>query len=630
MPLSPMTVAAVISFLVFTIAATDTSVSELADRNRLRITPNDSSRVIESKSLHSPANELVDNNLDSFIVATMTQYHIAGLSACIVRDGGIAWQGAYGYANVAASIEVTDTTLFMLASVSKTVTGMALMKLWENGHFDLDDDINDYMPINVVNPNFPNLPITFRMLLSHTSSLKDNWTVMYSTYVYGDTPFLLEDYVAAYFVPGGEFYDSADNFHTWSPGSAWNYCNHGFVLIGYLVQVISGVPFADYCRDSLFTPMEMNNSHWFIAGLDTSNIAMPYHWNGTQYQPLGQFGYADYPAGTLRSSAPQLARHLLTHLQHGRIDTIQVLDSTTIDTITTRHYPTIASQQGLTWYRANFDGQWVWEHGGGDQGVCPRIGFCPAKQTGIVVLTNSEAFGGVSNIVNKLWLEANGRGDRDFDGIADSLDNCPDNPNAAQTDSDGDLRGDICDNCPALANPDQADENDDGIGDLCDGQLHIVGGTLPNAYLGMPYFHNFGAFGGTEPYHWGFFGGDLPFGCEFAGDTVGAVSGVPTYNATYFFTLTCFDSEFPVHEDTMSFMITVTDPPYLCGDADGSGMVTISDAVQLINYIFAGGSAPNPLNAGDADCSGMVTISDAVYLISYIFSGGAAPCAACP
>ncbi len=68
---------------------------------------------------------------------------------------------------------------------------------------------------------------------------------------------------------------------------------------------------------------------------------------------------------------------------------------------------------------------------------------------------------------------------------------------------------------------------------------------------------------------------------------------------------------------------------YLCGDANGSGSINISDAVYLIAYIFSGGPAPSPLLAGDANCSGSVNISDAVYLIAYIFSGGPAPCAAC-
>ncbi|MCC6962165.1 MAG: hypothetical protein IT585_02845, partial [candidate division Zixibacteria bacterium] len=61
----------------------------------------------------------------------------------------------------------------------------------------------------------------------------------------------------------------------------------------------------------------------------------------------------------------------------------------------------------------------------------------------------------------------------------------------------------------------------------------------------------------------------------------------------------------------------------------GSGSISISDAVYLINYIFAGGPAPVPVIRGDADCSGLVTISDAVYLIYYIFAGGPVPCAAC-
>lgn len=71
-------------------------------------------------------------------------------------------------------------------------------------------------------------------------------------------------------------------------------------------------------------------------------------------------------------------------------------------------------------------------------------------------------------------------------------------------------------------------------------------------------------------------------------------------------------------------------PQFLCGDADGSSQITISDAVLLINYIFGGGPAPSPLLSGDADCSQAVTISDAVVLINYIFAGGAAPCSACP
>jgi hypothetical protein len=67
-------------------------------------------------------------------------------------------------------------------------------------------------------------------------------------------------------------------------------------------------------------------------------------------------------------------------------------------------------------------------------------------------------------------------------------------------------------------------------------------------------------------------------------------------------------------------------PDYICGDADGSGIVNVSDAVFLVGYIFGGGPAPDPLLAGDCDLNEVVNISDAVYLIGYIFGGGPAPC----
>jgi hypothetical protein len=108
------------------------------------------------------------------------------------------------------------------------------------------------------------------------------------------------------------------------------------------------------------------------------------------------------------------------------------------------------------------------------------------------------------------------------------------------------------------------------------------------------------------------------------------ISGTPTYQATYYFTIVCEDSSDPTLSDSIGLVITVTPPPGVCGDADGSGAVAISDAVYIINYIFGGGPAPDPLTIGDADCSGGISVADAVYIINYIFGGGPDPCAACP
>ncbi len=295
--------------------------------------------------------------------------------------------------------------------------------------------------------------------------------------------------------------------------------------------------------------------------------------------------------------------------------------------------------QGVHWY------QWRPVAGGWDWGVYGVTTFNPSY---VCVDSDGDHFGdpghpenqcpvdncpAVSNF-DQRDVDHDGLGDlcdpdADNDGLPNGFDNCPYLANPAQSDADVDSVGDDCDNCPATFNPDQRDENSDGVGDLCDGRVHIYTKSLPDGYLSAPYYMQLEGAGGTLPLNWIFFGGDLPYGLSFQ-EGVGIISGTPTYKATFYFTLVLRDSSVPAKSCTLSTSILITDPPCPCGDADGSSAISISDAVYLINFIFAGGPAPNPMLSGDADCSNAISISDAVYLINYIFAGGPAPCAACP
>ncbi len=110
---------------------------------------------------------------------------------------------------------------------------------------------------------------------------------------------------------------------------------------------------------------------------------------------------------------------------------------------------------------------------------------------------------------------------------------------------------------------------------------------------------------------------DLPGWLSAAGDSVsGTLPASPVDDS---FTVTVADQF-----STDSLLVEVRS--YLCGDADGGGAISIGDAVYVINFIFGGGPAPDPLVAADADCSGAVSIGDAVYIINFIFGGGPAPC----
>jgi hypothetical protein len=154
--------------------------------------------------------------------------------------------------------------------------------------------------------------------------------------------------------------------------------------------------------------------------------------------------------------------------------------------------------------------------------------------------------------------------------------------------------------------------------------LHLATIELPDAELGVAYAETLKVIGGVAPFSWAKLSGDIPFGLSLDYAT-GVLSGTPTWEATYYFTLEVTDSDAPPSTDQRAYAFTVGPPSTIWGDANGDGTVNVSDAVFLIQYIFAGGPAPDPLMVADANCDGYVNISDAVFIITYIFAGGPEP-----
>ena len=258
------------------------------------------------------------DDLDDYIINEMETKHIPGLSAAIVSDTDVIWQGAYGFADIQQNIIVTNETLFKIGSVSKTITATALMQLYEQELFDLYDPINDYLPYSVIHPSYPSTPITFHMLLTHSSGIIDNWSYLFH-YV-GDAPISFQTFLMEYLLPGGDYYDADGNFGSWEPGTSWSYTNIGVALIGYLVEVISGMNFTEYVQTNMFYFLDMNESGWYLRDLNISHIAMPYYWDGSNYIPYGHIGWVDVPAGDLRTSPGQLIHFLTMFINQGIYD----------------------------------------------------------------------------------------------------------------------------------------------------------------------------------------------------------------------------------------------------------------------------------------------------------------------
>jgi CubicO group peptidase (beta-lactamase class C family) len=351
--------------------------------------------VVDGKGSASGEYELVVSRMeiapmDSLIADVVDTYHIPALSATLVKDGVIAWNGTYGMANFERGMEANDSTTFELGSISKTAAAIALMQLWEDGLFGLDDDINDYLTrFEVVNPRFPDSSITFRMLLAHTSGIADFQGLEDQYEVCGlDTvPIPLGDWLEIFFTREGDSCYAC--FRDWAPGTQHEYSNTGATVGGYLIEELTGALFHHYTRDSVFVPLQMYNTAWHYPDLDTTNCAMPYEWGGNVHIPYGYCTLPHLPSGRLKSSSLQLGHYLIAFMQHGQFDGVRILDSTTVDMMTTVQYPDLNPYFGLAWHmRWLPPGRRMWGHPGGTWGSTAAMFYCPDENSGFALLAN--------------------------------------------------------------------------------------------------------------------------------------------------------------------------------------------------------------------------------------------------
>ncbi len=331
---------------------------------------------------------------DEFFVARMEEARIPGLSAAVVKDGELLWSGAYGWADPAARIPVAEDTLFQLASVSKTVTATVVLQLVEAGALDLDADVNDVLPFPVRHPAHPDVPITTRMLLTHTAGLRDNWIALEGTWVIdGDYPLSLRDSIAAYFLPGGALHSAERSFQRWAPGARHRYANVGFALAALVAESAARMPFERLARDRVLAPLRIEGGYR-LADVDVGRVAVPQRWSRERgFERLGHHAYLDFASGTLRLSAKGLARFLQAYQRGGELDGVRILRAETVSEMLRVQRPEIDEDQGLAWIRERLAGTTSWGHDGGDPGVATRMELRLEDGVGSVLLMNGEPQG---------------------------------------------------------------------------------------------------------------------------------------------------------------------------------------------------------------------------------------------
>ncbi|GAB4125302.1 MAG: hypothetical protein OHK0045_05530 [Raineya sp.] len=286
-------------------------------------------------------------NVQTELQGIFNKYKLMGMSVVGICKGKVSFSYYRGLADFNRNIPIDSNTKYRIASVSKSITAMALMRLWEQGYFNLDDDVSTHLGFSLRNPNFPSVPITYRMLLSHTSSLNDGSTYdsfLSATYTQNPPPALSD-----LLTPSGASYHSS-MFLNRQPGTYFTYSNVAYGVIGTLIERISGKRFDVYCKENIFQLLGLEASFNIQDFSNINQIAAIYRrsggvWNATadnyagvmptprdlSAYVIGSNGLIFAPQGGLRISAKDLGVLGLLMLNKGIYQNQRILNAQTVE-----------------------------------------------------------------------------------------------------------------------------------------------------------------------------------------------------------------------------------------------------------------------------------------------------------
>jgi CubicO group peptidase (beta-lactamase class C family) len=326
------------------------------------------------------------STIDDRVTRMLNRWPTVGMAVGVVRDGELAYFRGHGYADIASRRQVTEDTVFRVASISKTMTGVAVMQLHERGLVDLDAPANEYLRAYQLIPDRPGWrPATVRHLLTHTAGLGE---LARATGVF--RPDFGESVPVGRRLPTlAEFYRFGLRLHA-EPGTRFTYNNHGFATLGQLVEDVSGEPFDRYLRDYVFGPLGMDGTDLVRSDRVRTRLATGYALRAGGAHPVADREMITAGAASVYSTPADMARYVAALLGGGANRHGRVLEEKTLAMMFEPHYrpdPRLAGM-GLAFFRAEAAGHRLVEHQGVYTGFQSQIFLAPDDGVGVLAFTN--------------------------------------------------------------------------------------------------------------------------------------------------------------------------------------------------------------------------------------------------
>ena len=326
-------------------------------------------------------------------------YNIPGATFVLMQGDSILHKKGYGVGNIETQKRVkAESSIFHVASVSKTFVGTAIMQLYEQGKLKLDVDVSQYLKDFKLENNYEK-PITVFDLLTHTAGIDER-----NGYSCVRTEGEL--------VPLSEHLKERMPQPIREAGEVLTYSNYSYALLAYIVEGISGLLFYEYVQQNILKLLQMHNSGFKRKHEEGKDYVISYRQMGNELIPYKLDFQLYYPAGGFITTADDMGRYISMFLNYGKYGDVRILDSTTVVKMFTTGFQHFESAE-LKWLLGFSKSEWrgldVIGHGGDILGYVAEFVFIPEKKIGLYIGINASRIPGsitrefISNFIDSLW-----------------------------------------------------------------------------------------------------------------------------------------------------------------------------------------------------------------------------------
>lgn len=328
---------------------------------------------------------------EDYVKTLMEKEHIAGVAVAVSQNGQIIYKAGFGVRNISTQEPVTPETIFGIASISKSFTAMAIMQLEDEGKLCVDDPVAKYIPEFKIPGVEDRNSVKIRHLLSHTTGI----------------PPMRRRQELCTFDKHIEYLATEDYQVLGKPGEYFSYCNDAFLLLGEIIQRLTGRLYRRYMTERILDAAGMYRSTYSLEEIARfHNVSVPYIYNkkcgSLEEQPWPKLGNYEVGGG-VRSNVLDLMKYAQIYVNKGVVDGKRIVSENGLKKMQEPVYKIGRnSYYGFALkITPDYCGVTLVEHGGSQPGVSSNFGFIPEKGIGAAVLTN------VSNVsAQAIWLAA--------------------------------------------------------------------------------------------------------------------------------------------------------------------------------------------------------------------------------